>query len=601
MRIHCFLDYINKTKIINREISQPKGEIKMKKRWIVFIILVFFFNLNILTIAEFILAPIDPELTKDDVLPIMPLVNRMEGYKKDISFDKVPNEMSKEAWYGIMNIDKDNKVKFAVYSSVGKHYEPDTIIFDSNNDEDLTNDKKFTGFSLINRKEIEFELPNGRCFKAKLELMQGSITIQPLQWWKGSVILNGEKINAALIDWDGEGLSLRHSKYVSKYMMDYLLLDLNNNSKFDIDCNTFIIREAFNLQNEIPIGGKLYSVKLNTVKPNIELLSYNGKQGKLALDIGFPVKLDQLAFYYQLRGTEKPYILSASLEDFPIAMLEDEYVIRKGYNEDNGTILLKDKSGQCAWIIFSLGQPITIKDNETTTISLGYFKPLMCILKKEGEILSVDKSLFDETGTEYINIIPISEHKMLKDIVPNNPLVEIFDEENNLLSKGNLEYNPNTKRFVRYKWRIPNHFLESGRVKIQLSWDTGIFGILKAEKWWSKEGMKVDISSEENIRETITEVKKDLHHIAVGLEAYFIDKRGYPNILYTLTSPTVYIVGVFEDPFNKNLEPLQYILNKEKSDWAIYSFGPDQEDDRGSVVYDPTNGIISKGDILMTK
>jgi len=52
-----------------------------------------------------------------------------------------------------------------------------------------------------------------------------------------------------------------------------------------------------------------------------------------------------------------------------------------------------------------------------------------------------------------------------------------------------------------------------------------------------------------------------------------------------------------EDPFAKG-EKLRYVSNG-NGGAVVYSLGPDQKDDRALIPYDPTNGTVSAGDILV--
>lgn len=53
--------------------------------------------------------------------------------------------------------------------------------------------------------------------------------------------------------------------------------------------------------------------------------------------------------------------------------------------------------------------------------------------------------------------------------------------------------------------------------------------------------------------------------------------------------------GLPQDPFSA--QPLRFTPNREP--FMIYSIGPDEMDDKATVVYDPTNGTISAGDIFI--
>ena len=136
----------------------------------------------------------------------------------------------------------------------------------------------------------------------------------------------------------------------------------------------------------------------------------------------------------------------------------------------------------------------------------------------------------------------------------------------------------------------------------------------------------------------VSRVRNDLRAIATGMETYFIDWNDYPETndealispgfraaargLLRLTTPVPYLALVPFDPFLNETEGsamtgnLTYevastgLTGKQPKGWAAYSCGPDRTDDIGpgapeypavqldTTVYDPSNGTISKGDIL---
>jgi hypothetical protein len=105
------------------------------------------------------------------------------------------------------------------------------------------------------------------------------------------------------------------------------------------------------------------------------------------------------------------------------------------------------------------------------------------------------------------------------------------------------------------------------------------------------------LSNEASIRQSVAKVKADLRSIATALESYYVDWNKYPTNLNNLTTPIAYLTQVFGDPFAKGDETLKLGVS-EKNYWKTYSVGPDQEDNKGEIIYDPTNGTISKGDIV---
>ncbi len=140
---------------------------------------------------------------------------------------------------------------------------------------------------------------------------------------------------------------------------------------------------------------------------------------------------------------------------------------------------------------------------------------------------------------------------------------------------------------------------------------------------------------EAQMRSKVSRVKNDLRTLATGMEAYHVDWNDYPErndealfVIYTdrsgftrLTTPVAFITSVPYDPFRHEISGpavagrLTYEMassgcsGRQPKGWAIYSSGPDQDDDTGPTIpaypaemmettrYDPTNGTRSNGDI----
>ncbi|MBN1901454.1 zf-HC2 domain-containing protein [Candidatus Sumerlaeota bacterium] len=92
----------------------------------------------------------------------------------------------------------------------------------------------------------------------------------------------------------------------------------------------------------------------------------------------------------------------------------------------------------------------------------------------------------------------------------------------------------------------------------------------------------------------------NLKSTQAALEAYHVDNNRYPDILAELVSPVAYLTSVPTDPLSGNGSmKLQYYVIEGKDACVLYSAGPDGVDDSGIVVYDPTNGTNSKGDLVL--
>lgn len=145
---------------------------------------------------------------------------------------------------------------------------------------------------------------------------------------------------------------------------------------------------------------------------------------------------------------------------------------------------------------------------------------------------------------------------------------------------------------------------------------------------------------EAQVRAKLSRVKSDIRTIGVALEAYAVDHNAYPYFdpdydhsylcdIPMITTPVAYLQTllheVFRPPYIKNVRqryyryyPVEYWADvfpqahRVQWTWVVMSNGPDLDidvDEVGavdvlnggySVIYDPTNGSVSEGDIWAT-
>jgi len=139
---------------------------------------------------------------------------------------------------------------------------------------------------------------------------------------------------------------------------------------------------------------------------------------------------------------------------------------------------------------------------------------------------------------------------------------------------------------------------------------------------------------EAQMRAKVSRCAADMRSIAVGLEAYRVDWNDYPiyywwsgppslgdlkgtpeqnyGELAVLTTPVAYITSIPVDIFHLDVAPRPYdytntvegwrrmgIHHPTTTMWSLRSFGPDFDRDKMRY-YDPTNGTVSNGDIVLT-
>jgi hypothetical protein len=175
---------------------------------------------------------------------------------------------------------------------------------------------------------------------------------------------------------------------------------------------------------------------------------------------------------------------------------------------------------------------------------------------------------------------------------------------------------------------------------------------------------ELEIRRVETVESKTRRVEADLRSLAVGIESYFVDHNVYPahafdaNLIvdaaarkscpdldwspptfrrsvangagrdvFSITTPVAYLLGYFSDPFAPQEKQCSrtyayYSVNKkEHSGWISWGAGPDGDYDLDwrkyggigefnqegvdlrfiDVVYDPTNGSVSNGDIVRWK
>ncbi len=128
------------------------------------------------------------------------------------------------------------------------------------------------------------------------------------------------------------------------------------------------------------------------------------------------------------------------------------------------------------------------------------------------------------------------------------------------------------------------------------------------------------------IRAKVSRARSDMRTIGQALESYYVDNNRYPISmaapgLRSLTDPIEYLSTIPEDAFSANGRSYRYggAPPARPHRWILVSQGPDQqthtrslwlypginsphindpEDTFPLIIYDPTNGIVSKGDII---
>ena len=139
------------------------------------------------------------------------------------------------------------------------------------------------------------------------------------------------------------------------------------------------------------------------------------------------------------------------------------------------------------------------------------------------------------------------------------------------------------------------------------------------------------------LRSKIARVNEEMQTVATALESYKVDNGIYPDynhpldvilvyehfLPFSLTTPVSYITTIPQDifstahprsPSSPIKQPYYYFTedfsqgdvtgtlalngtNVPEAKWLLWSYGPDLFNNGGTPLYDPTNGVISIGDL----
>ena len=118
---------------------------------------------------------------------------------------------------------------------------------------------------------------------------------------------------------------------------------------------------------------------------------------------------------------------------------------------------------------------------------------------------------------------------------------------------------------------------------------------------------------EAQTRAKVSRMRNDLRSMAVGIESYHVDYSRYPRQgptnsctvategLPELTTPVAYLSAIFFDVFRPGdgaLKPVLYgVCTSGQIYYYVWSLGPDLTDEHATILYDPTNGTVSYGDL----
>ena len=163
---------------------------------------------------------------------------------------------------------------------------------------------------------------------------------------------------------------------------------------------------------------------------------------------------------------------------------------------------------------------------------------------------------------------------------------------------------------------------------------------------YSPDRVTPEAELEPDIREMVSRTKNDMRSMATGIESYYVDNNTYPFTTTnsaampvhaysfdgrpvpgpmtkypdgpaSLSTPIAYVTSFFPDPFARITPDTFAYYSPDPNGWVLFSPGPDGKYDfiwelytsavaqpsteLIAFMYDPTNGLLSSGDIIRVK
>ncbi len=549
-------------------------------------------------------------------------------YRSDLTAAQLP-QGARDVKLGEFKMGDQNPILFSVYSSrEGENF--DTLIFDLNGDRDFTNDEKFASFSPDWRNGtpagvLEIQIPGGPRCKMGVGLWPDALVFETNLWLRGRLTVGDKQFDAAVVSANGENLPGSGTPVSPDAPPLRLFLDIDGNGEFGQEReDPFMKQELYYLTPGVNILGNLYDYRFDETTHDIRLIPYTGLQGKLAVKLGFASQIKtwvlDVSFSEKQSEEDRNWIhLTGTNQEFPLAVKAGNYSLE-------ATLGLITPDGKRIELEFSKETPLSVQNGKTALLEIGKNLALEVKLIQDKNSLTAERILKDANGLVYlgpVRLIP-DDSGEIDSLCETCGQVVLLDASGKQWNKGFMA-RWCFGHFVD-SWPLTEDVKEGDTLKAILTWENPLFGKFQVEDtivlqpftpvrkkankklrpvtYSSDHFPPLDLSSRDSILSGTQAVKSDLRETRKTLEAFSVAYGHYPEKLDDprcgdlLGITTLFIRSIqITDPFSPDHAPYHY--RGEKDRYTLWSIGPDQKDDGGQVVYDPTNGLRSSGDLVM--
>jgi len=279
-------------------------------------------------------------------------------------------------------------VRFAVFGYGDKKSSP-TLIFDLNQNLDLTDDPAIALAGEGGSKTLKLDLPGGSSIKARLLVESREpplMMLYPVEGHRIRVNLGGREYDALLRDSSFDGLKQGASTD------DFMMVDLNGDGRFD-DGPGGMQPEGFTyLGNLVWLNGDLWLLTLDSKTPAVSLRPYSGASGQLALEIDLPEPWKEAGLLARLTGTSG--FLSPGAARTVVSLSKPAPIRLPAVSYSYLTLALSvQPKGQPAQVLdlSAMGDKLRIENGKTLTLKIAAPKSISVKVQQMGRTLSITK------------------------------------------------------------------------------------------------------------------------------------------------------------------------------------------------------------------
>jgi hypothetical protein len=364
-------------------------------------------------------------------------------------------------------LDFVNPILVAVYAREEKG-PLDAIVFDLNGDGDLTNDPEFAGFAderysnrapngpaggySVRAKEIDYPIPTASPCKVKVILREFEVLIQTNLWLRGKSVLNGQEYDTVIECGNGDPATRR------------IQLDLNQDGKFKpFHTGWTWMGEYYSRSSQTEFRlpqilwqGVLYEGVFD--KTQMELIWTRCPQGRL--DLKFKTRQKITGWSGVFTDSGRAWKIFADSDRDP------QIVLKAGENVHfNAQLYLKTETGKgMALVDFSSDPPLTIRDGETTPLTIGKASAEI-IVRQMGTTVFVNNAFRVKNGL-------VRTHE--------NGRIVIRDSEGQQLAKGEIKTIKGGE--PHFYWNFPSTLKKGDKFKVLVTGESFLFGKFEVEK-----------------------------------------------------------------------------------------------------------------------